>query len=159
MEIVGQAVVGHDSGDKITVNGVELEATGSLGSLRTACAFFGISQSGSKVKCYRRLWQHAQKLQLQNTLTAANGARAQMEREVLAPPLAQPPNELEQQKHFLTRTPYAQWCEHCVAFRARQDRHPRDDSSKMDSTPTISFDYCYAKDFQVMLMQLRCCYG
>lgn len=97
------------------------------------------------MKCYRRLWQHVQKLQLQNALAVANGARAQMEREALAPPVAQPPSELEQQRHFLTHSPYAPWCEHCVAFRARQDRRIRDDSSKVDATPTISFDYCYTK--------------
>ena len=39
----------------LLVNGIELTPERRLKELRAACSFYGISASGSKLKCYQRL--------------------------------------------------------------------------------------------------------
>ena len=51
------------------------------------------------------------------------------------------PSEKEVELH----TPYQGWCEHCVAHRARPDRHERNDFPRGAASPPISFDFCYTK--------------
>jgi len=68
-----------------------------------------------------------------------------MQLDAQAPPLAELPSQKEQDKHCLTHVPYEPWCSSCVAFRARADRHMRDDSTHAGAVPTISFDFCYTK--------------
>jgi len=68
-----------------------------------------------------------------------------MQLDAQAPPLAELPSQKEQDKHCLTHVPYEPWCSSCVAFRARADRHMRDDSTHASAAPTISFDFCYTK--------------
>ena len=68
-----------------------------------------------------------------------------MQLDAQAPPLAELPSQKEQDKHCLTHVPYEPWCSSCVAFRARADRHMRDDSTHAGAVPTISFDFFYTK--------------
>ena len=62
-------------------------------------------------------------------------------------PKAQPilPDALEQELHCLTRTPYAPWCEHCVAAKAREDKHIRKDSEQKAASTrrVVQGDYCF----------------
>ena len=60
-------------------------------------------------------------------------------------PAANKPSDEEVAKHNLTHTPYQGWCEHCIAHRARPDRHERTDEARTGKMPTISFDLCYTK--------------
>ena len=61
-------------------------------------------------------------------------------------PVAQRPvRSAEVERHCLTHVPYGPWCEHCVARRARPDRHERSDSPKESSIPTVSFGFCFTK--------------
>ena len=53
-----RVVVGPADFEKIVVNGVELTAESALALMRSACGFYGISQSGGKSKCYGRLVNH-----------------------------------------------------------------------------------------------------
>ena len=46
------------------VNGIQLTAVGPLRQLRAACNFFGVSQSGSRLKCYQRLVSHMKEMEL-----------------------------------------------------------------------------------------------
>lgn len=55
------------------------------------------------------------------------------------------PSEEEQRRHALTHLPFKDWCESCVSHRSRANPHKRDDSLKDSGTPTVSFDFCYAK--------------
>ena len=57
-------------------------------------------------------------------------------------PAANKPSDEEVAKHNLTHTPYQGWCEHCIAHRARPDRHERTDEARTGKMPTISFDLC-----------------
>ena len=84
-------------------------------------------------------------MELQTALAAAREAEAAEQREPKPQRLAEPPDEKTQQKHMLTHLPFAEWCQHCVAHRARQDRHVRDGSVKAGGIPTVSFDFAYTK--------------
>ena len=44
--------------------------------------------------------------------------------------LAKAPTDLEVMKRNLTHLPFADWCDSCIAHRARQDMHQRDGSSR-----------------------------
>ena len=113
--------------------------------MREACAFYNISQSVSKKICFKRLWEYQKRLELQVVLSAAREAEAEQQRQPVPQKLAEPPNEKEQMKHMLTHLPYADWCSHCIAHRARPDRHLRDGAVKSSGIPTVSFDFAYTK--------------
>ena len=88
--------------EKVIVNGVELSCTSSLAALRSSCGFSGISQSGSKLTCYRRLVNHVKELELELLKNAAQHAAAEMGRVSQPATLAIPPTEEEQRLHQLT---------------------------------------------------------
>ena len=113
--------------EKVVVNGVELTVSSSLAALRSGCSLYGISQSGGKQKCYRRLVNHLKKLELELLANAAQHAVADAERVPKSPSLATPPSLELQRQHELTHTPYQPWCESCVCFKARADRQCRND--------------------------------
>ena len=66
-------------------------------------------------------------------------------REPRMQPVVQRPGDAEVERHCLTHVPYAPWCEHCVARRARPDRHERSDLAKESSIRTVRFDFCFTK--------------
>ena len=140
-----RVVVGPADFEKIVVNGVELTAESSLAALRSACGFYGISQSGGKLKCYGRLVNHLKKLELELMTNAAQQATAEMERKPKSPTLAVPPSEELQRQHELTHTPYQPWCESCVCFKAHANKQLRDDGARCSGTPTVSFDLAYIR--------------
>lgn len=109
------------------------------------CAIYNLSQPGGKERCFKRLWEFQKRLELQTALAAAREAEAAEQREPRPQKLAEPPHEKTQQKHMLTHLPFAEWCQHCVAHRSRQDRHVRDGSVKAGGIPTVSFDFAYTK--------------
>ena len=88
---------------------------------------------------------HQRQLELEGVYAAARQQELELHRPANAPRLAEPPSEQEQMSHRLTHLPYQPWCESCVAFRARMDRHQRDDSARRSGTPTISFDLAFTK--------------
>ena len=131
--------------EKVVVNGVELTVSSSLAALRSGCSLYGISQSGGKQKCYRRLVNHLKKLELELLANAAQHAVADAERVPKSPSLATPPSLELQRQHELTHTPYQPWCESCVCFKARADRQCRNDSARISGTATVSFDLAYTR--------------
>ena len=140
---VGQIVVRAGPDDEITVNGTKLKPTSTLAALRAGCAFYNLSSSGSKVKCFQRIAEHQKRLELEMVMAAAKDSQKELEREPHAPPTAEPPSELEQAKHRLTHLPYSNWCPSCLMHRAH--RHERTGESHEGSIPTISFDFFYTK--------------
>ena len=140
-----RVVVNAADFEKVIVNGVELTVESSLAALRSGCSFYGISQSGGKMKCYGRLVNHLKKLELELLKDAAQHAAAELERKPHSPTLAVPPSEEAQRQHELTHTPYQSWCESCICFKARANRQLRDDSSRASETPTVSFDLAFTR--------------
>ena len=49
--------------------------------MREACAFYNLSQSGGKERCFKRLWEFQKRLELQTALAAAREAEAAEQRE------------------------------------------------------------------------------
>ena len=127
------------------VNGTVLRETSSLAALHAGSSFYGVSSSGSKQKCFKRLIEHSKKLELELVMAAGKEAFEQQERHPLAPVSAEVPTEYEQSQHRLTHVPYKQWCPSCLAHRARADRHERSGESHAGAVPTISFDYFFTK--------------
>ena len=145
MEQEGRLVVGKVLPEKIVVNEVELCATSPLRQLRAACNFFGVSQSGSRSKCFERLVSHMRERELKAAAEAVAAAQMEESRQPRAPPLIMVPSQAEQDKHNLTHTPYAPWCECCLMHRGRPDRHLRSGASRLTGLPIISLDFCYTK--------------
>ena len=77
------------------MNGTILKESSSLAALRAGCAFYGVSSSGSKMKCFKRLIEHSKKLELDMVMAAAKEAQDQQERHPLAPVSAEVPSEFE----------------------------------------------------------------
>ena len=95
----GQIVVQPIAEDEVCVNGTVLRESSSLATLRAGCSFYGISSSGSKQKCFKRLIEHSKKLELESVMAAAKEAFEQQERHPLAPVSAEVPTEYEQSQH------------------------------------------------------------
>ena len=140
-----QIVVGPVLPEQLEVNGVLLTEQSSLATLRAGCAFYEISRSGGKAKCYRRLAQHQKKLELLAAQQSVAQHREFLERHPKGQTLVKPPNEQEQETHELTHVPYKPWCEACLKHRARPDRHIRTGESHATGIPVVSMDFCVTK--------------
>ena len=80
--------------------------------------------------------QPARPLKLIEASRAAEAPNAPVPR-VPAPP--KEPTPEQRRAHEAVHAPYEPWCEHCVAFKARDDMHkPASTDRKF---PVISFDY------------------
>jgi hypothetical protein len=86
-----------------------------------------------------------QKQELEAAKEAMNVGDRVHHREPRMQPAANRPSDEEVAEHNLTYTPYQGWCEHCIAHRARPDRHERTDEARTGKMPAISFDLCYTK--------------
>ena len=56
----GQIVVHPSAEDEIDVNGTKLRVTSALSALRSACGFYNLSTSGSKQKCFQRIFRSSE---------------------------------------------------------------------------------------------------
>ena len=128
--------------DRIQVNGVELSLDSPLRTLRAACAFYQVGQSGSKRKCFGRLVEHQARLELLQARDLARHAQELQGREPREQALAKEPGEEEKRKHALTHVPYAPWCSACIKHRGRPDPHRRTGKAR-ESGPVVSFDFSY----------------
>ena len=113
--------------------------------MREACTFYNLSTSGSRDRCFKRLFEHQKKLELQIVLGAAREAQAAQERLPRPQHLAEPPDEELQMRHNLTHLPFADWCPSCISHRSCPDRQERTGAVKDSGTPTVSFDFAYTK--------------
>ena len=124
-------------------DGVCISQDTPLRVIRIACEHLGLSKKGSKKQCLHRLFTFI----TNQKLLASHSAEATIRKENLREPVMQKaplvPTEAQIAKHKLTHEPYADWCEECVANRARQDKHQRADHSH-SSHSVVSFDFGYA---------------
>ena len=82
---VGQIAVRADPDDEIIVNGTKLKPTSRLAALRAGCAFYNLSSSGSKVKCFQRIAEHQKRLELEMVMAAAKDNQKELERGTSCP--------------------------------------------------------------------------
>ena len=95
----GQITVQPSSEEEINVNGTVLKPDSGLAALRAGCAFYGLSSSGSKQRCFQRMLDHQKKLELDMVLAASQDALQQLGRQPRGPPAAEVPSEAEQAAH------------------------------------------------------------
>ena len=134
--------------DHIVVNEVELTAVSRLRELRAAC-FFGVSQSGSRLKCYQRLVSYLKEREIKAAAEAVAAAEMQVARRPKMQPVIPVPSQEAQDLHALSHVPYQPWCEACLKHRGRPDRHMRTGASRIGGVPVISLDFAYAKAGEV----------
>ena len=149
VEQEARLAVGPGIPDHIMVNGIELTSVSPLRQLRAACNFFGVSQSGSRLRCYQRLVSHMKEMELKAAAEAVAAAQMQVARQPREQPVIPVPSQQEQEKHCLTHAPYQPWCPACLKHRGRPDRHMRTGASRLSGIPIISLDLCYTKAGEV----------
>ena len=123
----------------------KLTVDSRLRALRAGCTHYGLSTTGSKVVCIRRLWNHQKQLELQVAHSSAEQSQRKLSRAPRAVTLQILPDETTQQEHFFTHIPYQPWCSSCSGFRARADHHKHTGGARRSGPATISFDFAYTK--------------
>eukprot|EP00434_Breviolum_minutum_P041002 symbB.v1.2.036458.t1/scaffold5151.1/size30365/2 len=124
----------------VLVDGVALDSSFPLSTIRDACTSLGLGRSGGKMKCLERLKKHLESQQLVAQHSAEIQLRSEDDRVVHAPPVPTAPTDEERARHVLTHQPYASWCEVCVSNRGRQDGH-RPHPEPSSGASVVSFDF------------------
>ena len=145
----GRLVLEAGLPDHVIVNDIQLTATSKLRELRAACHFYGISQSGSRLKCFQRIVSHLKERELKAASEAVAAAELQMARQPRMQNVIPVPSKQVQDLHALTHVPYQPWCEVCLKYRGRPDRHLRTGASHTGGIPIISLDFAYTKAGEV----------
>ena len=127
----------------VMIEGVKIDMSCPLRVIRAGCKSLGFSEKGSKKQNMTRLQQFVEHQSLLATHAAASSLEAEGKREVIMQRKPEVPTPEQVSAHNLTHEPYENWCELCVQFRARQDRHSPVDESKSSSS-LVSFDFGYA---------------
>ena len=131
-----------EAGDafSVIVDGVALDSSFPLATIRQACSALGLGRSGGKVKCLERIKKHLESQELAAQHHAEVQLRNEEERVAVSPPIPTEPSDEVRAHHNLTHQPYASWCEVCVSNRGRQDSHvPHPEPSSGASV--VSFDF------------------
>ena len=126
----------------VVVDGVALNSSFPLATIRDACTSLGLGRSGGKMKCLERLKKHLESQQLAAQHSAEIQLRKDDQRVAQSPPVPTEPSDEERNRHNLTHQPYASWCEICVANRGRQDGH-RAHPEPSSGASVVSFDFGY----------------
>ena len=127
----------------VLVEGVRIGMDCTLKVIRTACESLGLSTRGSKRENMTRLQKFYEQQELLATHSAATTLAAEGRRPVVMQKKPNLPTAQQREAHSLTHEPYEEWCELCVQFRARQDKHPVSDGTRSSSS-LISFDFGFA---------------
>ena len=109
--------------ESIDVDGTTIDAASSLATLRAACGVLGLATAGNKTQLFKRLSKHVMDSELLARHQVQHSLSSEMVRQPDEQNIAAMPSEEEKRKHFLTHEPFQPWCQACVSFRARQDRH------------------------------------
>ncbi len=98
-----------------------------------------------------RLQKFIQHQELLATHAAASTMQAESKRQVHEQKRPVQPTPQEVASHNLVHEPFQEWCEICVQFRARLDKHAVSDGTRT-STSLISFDFGLASIEQQIQM-------
>ena len=127
----------------------EVTAHSKIKDLRVACKWMGISQSGSRLKLFNRLYDEHLRSLKRAAVEIANKEYQEQEHEAVPVkiPLRQP-SERERSLHELTHLPFRDWCPHCVATRSKADHQasiadPQDAADR--DRPTIQLDFFFSE--------------
>ena len=90
-----------------------------------------------------RLQKYYEQQELLAMHSAATTLAAEGRRPVVMQKKPNQPTAQQRKAHASTHEPYEPWCELCVQFRARQDKHPVSDGTRSPSS-LVSFDFGFA---------------
>ena len=85
------------------MNGITSTKESPLRELRAACKFFGVSQAGSKLRCFQRIMSHLKGRELKAAAEVAMQEK-EVSREARAQAIVPVPTEEKQEDHALTHT-------------------------------------------------------
>ena len=126
--------------DEVYVDGVVISHDSSLAAMRAACRFLGLTASGNRHQCFKRICKHLK----ERDLIDADAVRLRLQSDTERRPNMQVapknPTDAERREHDLTFKP---WCPLCVSFKSRQDRHEQVKDHATSSNSLISFDFGY----------------
>ena len=95
--------------------------------IRTACSTLGLSVRGSKKINMQRLQNFVKTQELMAAHSVETQLRSESKREVRVQKRPVEPTKEQIEKRNLTHEPFEEWCELCVSFRSRQDKHSSTD--------------------------------
>ncbi|CAE7206401.1 unnamed protein product [Symbiodinium sp. CCMP2456] len=127
----------------IVVDGVELHEGCNLKTIRAACEALGIGKSGGKATLLARIASHLDKQRLLEKHQVEYDATAKQQQPREQRPVETPTPE-QVRLHSLSHIPFAPWCEHCLKFQAREDRHSKSRPETRECS-VCSFDYCFTE--------------
>ena len=133
-------VVSAPTDGSVMVEGVKIDINCPLRVIRTACSTLGLSVRGSKKINMQRLQNFVKTQELMAAHSVETQLRSESKREVRVQKRPVEPTKEQIEKHNLTHEPFEEWCELCVSFRSRQDKHSSTDDSQ-SATSLISFDF------------------
>ena len=131
--------------DTLVVNDEPLTIDSSIGFLRAAAEYLGVSKNGNKEMIWTRLNQKVQTLEHEQLFLDSNRLYRdeQWKQGLVGQSVPRTPSEEEVALHELSHLPYRDWCPHCV----KQDPQRPVEFSTDDrrSIPSIEIDYCFSK--------------
>ena len=133
-------VVAAPTDGSVMVEGVKIDISCPLKVIRTACDTLGLSTRGSKKINLQRLQNFVKTQELMAAHSVETQVRSESKREIHVQKRPVEPTKQQVEKHNLTHEPFEEWCELCVSFRARQDKHVATDDSRSSSS-LVSFDF------------------
>ena len=116
-------VVSAPTDGSVMVEGVKIDINCPLRVIRTACSTLGLSVRGSKKINMQRLQNFVKTQELMAAHSVETQLRSESKREVRVQKRPVEPTKEQIEKHNLTHEPFEEWCELCVSFRSRQDKH------------------------------------
>ena len=129
--------------DEVYVDGVIISHDSSLAAMRAACRFLGLTASGNRHQCFKRICKHLK----ERDLIDADAVRLRLQSDTERRPNMQVapknPTDAERREHDLTHWPFKPSCPLCVSFKSRQDRHEQVKDHATSSNSLISFDFRY----------------
>ena len=130
--------------DRLEIAGVVVTKNSSIAVLKAACEYLAVSQSGSKAKLWSRIIATVDRQRILEETQLSVPALTSDSIQPRSVQLAERPGEDEVQRHMLTHSPYAAWCEACVSSKGKPDRHERDETRVRDrEIPVLSFDFAF----------------
>ena len=127
--------------ESIEIDGVIVDGSSSLETMRNACKALGLPENGNKAQIFKRLGRHCIEHELLQSKHVSHTLQSEFVREPHAPSVADEPSPDEVKQHQLTHEPYKPWCKACVAHRARQDQHSSVADHEGSSASVISIDF------------------
>ena len=135
--------------ESLVVNGLDLNVNSSLALLRGAAEYLGLNRGGSKKAIWNRLNQKVQQMEHEELFLAANKLYQEEARNKGAIQVHMPrqPSQEERELHELTHLPYRDWCDFCIATKARDDNQKVLDHSAEGrrSISSVQLDYAYGR--------------